>query len=203
MALDSKSWNLIALLVCFVTYMITSYSFLGQKYKKYQQFTPSKRRLFDVIHVVIVLTNILFYISFAYIVKSSNNSYMLDLAGYIIFVCGVVLILISIWYIGFSTFFQEQGSKLIQRGPYRYVRHPIYSGGIIGATGLCFAASSILLYIYLVTLIIMLRIIAKKEEAELHERFGMIYKNYLDATGMFIPCLKFFYHIRAISKHLK
>jgi hypothetical protein len=106
MALDSKSWNLIALLVCFVTYMITSYTFVGQKYKKYQQFTHSKRRLFDVIHLFIVFTNILFYLSFAYIIKSPHNGYMLKLAGYIIFVCGVLLILISIWYLGFSTFFQ-------------------------------------------------------------------------------------------------
>jgi methanethiol S-methyltransferase len=74
------------------------------------------------------------------------------------------------------------------RAFYKYVRHPLYFGGIVGIwatptmtlTHLCFA---ILLTGYFV-------IGARFEEKDLIRDFGDDYRNYQKKTGMFIPYVK-------------
>jgi protein-S-isoprenylcysteine O-methyltransferase Ste14 len=79
------------------------------------------------------------------------------------------------------------GHRLVTSGPYRWVRHPLYTGGMLESLGVC-----LLLPNYAVAAgavgfwgLVILR--TKKEEAILFDTFGEAYRNYQAHTGRFLP----------------
>lgn len=180
------------LLFVLITYMFITYYLVGWKYENYRRFKPFIQHISDLLHIIIVSTNILFFLYFSYILSNGDSWNFIQFAGIFIFFAGIMIILSSIWFLGASTFFQRKGTSLIRQGPYKYVRHPIYSGGIAGAIGLCLITDSVLLFVYALFIIIMLNYIAKKEEKELKQRFKKQYKNYMEKTGMFLPKLNIY-----------
>lgn len=80
---------------------------------------------------------------------------------------------------------------LIKTGPYRYVRHPLYSIGT--ALFFSFALMAANWYFALMALlaILLLAIRLPIEEAHLIEKFGDEYRQYKDTTGAFVPRLRF------------
>lgn len=79
---------------------------------------------------------------------------------------------------------------LVTRGPYRWVRHPIYSGFVAAMIGASILASNWLIAlagIGLTMSIPMLRVAL--EERQLAERFGDEYAAYARVTPRFIPWL--------------
>lgn len=79
--------------------------------------------------------------------------------------------------------------ELVTTGPYRWVRHPLYSVGTL--LFLSFALISSNWFIGLMTLmsLVMLMVRLPKEEMNLIERFGDEYKDYMRRTGRLIPRL--------------
>lgn len=78
--------------------------------------------------------------------------------------------------------------ELVRAGPYRVVRHPIYTGLALHFVGTCLATGNLLLIAgtALVTFpAFYLR--AKTEEALLRERFGEQYETYAREVGMLVP----------------
>lgn len=80
--------------------------------------------------------------------------------------------------------------ELVTSGPYRWVRHPLYSVGTLLFLSFALMASN--WFIGMVTLLslMMLMIRLPREEANLIERFGDEYKNYMKRTGRLIPKLR-------------
>ena len=78
---------------------------------------------------------------------------------------------------------------LVTKGPYRYVRHPMYTALITAGIGLGLLSASwyFLLPFILATIIIIIRI--PHEEAALIEKFGAQYIQYVQQTGRFFPRL--------------
>lgn len=79
--------------------------------------------------------------------------------------------------------------KLVTNGPYRWVRHPMYTalnGLFIGLVLL--SANWVLGLHTLLTLVFMLRRIPL-EEGMLVEQFGDVYRNYMQRTGRWLPKL--------------
>jgi protein-S-isoprenylcysteine O-methyltransferase Ste14 len=81
---------------------------------------------------------------------------------------------------------QRVDPDLITNGPYRYIRHPIYSGIILGMTGTTMAVG---LYWLFATLAISGYFIysATVEERNLERRFPDAYRAYKQKTKMLIP----------------
>ena len=80
--------------------------------------------------------------------------------------------------------------ELVRTGPYRFVRHPIYTGLALHFMGACLATGNLLLIAgtLLVTFpALFLR--AKTEEGLLRERFGPKYEAYAREVGMLVPLL--------------
>lgn len=81
------------------------------------------------------------------------------------------------------------GHQLVTHGPYRWVRHPLYS------TGLLFCVSLVLLtalWTLGVGMLIPLAVLlwrTPQEEARLVQRFGEEYQAYMRRTGRFFPRL--------------
>jgi protein-S-isoprenylcysteine O-methyltransferase Ste14 len=80
--------------------------------------------------------------------------------------------------------------QLVRGGPYRWARHPVYTGLIVHFLGACLATGNLLLVAgtLLVTIpAFLLR--ARTEEALLRERFGAEYDRYAKQVGMLAPFL--------------
>jgi protein-S-isoprenylcysteine O-methyltransferase Ste14 len=91
---------------------------------------------------------------------------------------------------------QKSGQVLVESGPYRFVRHPIYTAYILNYFSGGLLASSLLLTFVpgpLYILFIALRL--REEEAAMVDQFGAAYEGYMTRTGRFLPDL------RALLRH--
>ncbi len=84
----------------------------------------------------------------------------------------------------------KRGKELVTSGPFRLVRHPLYSTVIWSGTGL--------VAIYQLSWAVVLSVILihyfwiwhiKQEEDFMIEKFGDVYKEYMETTGQFFPKL--------------
>jgi protein-S-isoprenylcysteine O-methyltransferase Ste14 len=79
---------------------------------------------------------------------------------------------------------------LVTHGPYRWVRHPMYTVFYVYMTGLLLLTSNWLiggLFLLGVTLAVIPRL--PREEALMIEKFGDTYREYMKRTGRFLPRL--------------
>ena len=82
-----------------------------------------------------------------------------------------------------------QAPSLVTRGPFHYIRHPIYTSILLlgwGLTAKHFTFFSILLALALTGLLL---VTARAEELENLERFGEEYDRYMERTKLFFPGL--------------
>jgi protein-S-isoprenylcysteine O-methyltransferase Ste14 len=80
--------------------------------------------------------------------------------------------------------------ELVRSGPYRFVRHPIYSGLGMHFVGACLATGNLVLCAgTLLVTFPALYLRAKTEERLLRERFGEKYEAYAREVGMLVPLL--------------
>ena len=79
--------------------------------------------------------------------------------------------------------------QLVTEGPYRYIRHPLYTFGFIAMVGMAVLAAN--WFILAMLLVAMTAIFARtqQEEEKLIERFGDEYVRYMERTGRYLPRL--------------
>lgn len=90
------------------------------------------------------------------------------------------------WRIGIK---KGEKTTLVTVGPYRRIRHPIYAFQILILLGAACLLPTLLSLLILGLHVICCRIKAKDEEAYLSSVHGETYKEYLSATGRFLPAL--------------
>jgi protein-S-isoprenylcysteine O-methyltransferase Ste14 len=90
-----------------------------------------------------------------------------------------------------ATVLTKHQHELVMRGPYRWIRHPLYTTGValFVALGLIAANWFILLFAILALVSIRL-VIVPLEERELLARFGSEYQQYIGRTGAMLPRLR-------------
>jgi protein-S-isoprenylcysteine O-methyltransferase Ste14 len=93
-------------------------------------------------------------------------------------------------FVGLRQLFEnEKSGKLITRGFYRYVRHPLYTFGLLFIwLSPNVTVNSLVMYI---ALTIYIFVGAYFEEKKLLREFGQEYKEYRSVTPMIVPFLKF------------
>ena len=100
---------------------------------------------------------------------------------------------------GFGVVFSEQALEflksddpethdLVTDGPYRWIRHPLYTAGLILLAGISLAAANVFMMAFVVLIAgLILSVVIPKEEAALIERFGEAYRAYRRQTGRLFP----------------
>jgi protein-S-isoprenylcysteine O-methyltransferase Ste14 len=78
-------------------------------------------------------------------------------------------------------------ATLVTSGPYRWVRHPLYSMGIIAFLGFALIAENWWIALVGLLAFVFLAIRTRKEEANLIARFGDAYLAYMQRTGRYLP----------------
>ena len=92
-----------------------------------------------------------------------------------------------------ETFLTKENHELVKHGPYRWVRHPLYSVATIGFVSLSIlAANWFILATSLLIIIGISLLVIPREEAELIRKFGTEYREYMRCTGRFAPRLRLF-----------
>ncbi len=110
--------------------------------------------------------------------------------GVIIMAAGGGLSLASIflmgraWRIGIDP---ENRSDLAESGPYRWIRHPIYSGWLLLMVGNIMIVPHPVIVLGALVTTIAVTIQARREERHLHRVFGDRYTRYVGRTGRFAP----------------
>jgi protein-S-isoprenylcysteine O-methyltransferase Ste14 len=143
--------------------------------------------LFDIYHPALDWSSLTFLISHTTIILILQIvGISLYIIGYTIYVVGRLEI--KEWFAELWSP-SKLGDGFTSSGIYSYMRHPLYTGGIIFSIGMILAFQTwlgLLLYIY--PIIVMIRT-SSKEETLLLERFGEEYEQYMSKTGRFLPKL--------------
>jgi protein-S-isoprenylcysteine O-methyltransferase Ste14 len=81
----------------------------------------------------------------------------------------------------------KEGHELIRSGPYRHIRHPIYTGMLVAFAGTAVALGEYRGLIALGIAITNFYTKARKEERFLAQEFGERFDEHVRHTGMFLP----------------
>jgi protein-S-isoprenylcysteine O-methyltransferase Ste14 len=78
--------------------------------------------------------------------------------------------------------------RLCTTGPYRFVRHPIYAGGIwLGSLGIALMFNSWIVIFQPVLAYMVVSFLVRKEESMMTTVFGEEYRHYASRTGRLFP----------------
>jgi protein-S-isoprenylcysteine O-methyltransferase Ste14 len=81
----------------------------------------------------------------------------------------------------------KEGHELIRTGPYRNIRHPIYTGILVGFLGSAIVNGQVRGLIAVAVVWGSFYIKARREEALLRQEFGAKFEEHARLTGMFAP----------------
>jgi protein-S-isoprenylcysteine O-methyltransferase Ste14 len=81
----------------------------------------------------------------------------------------------------------KEGHELIRTGPYRNIRHPIYTGILIGFLGWAIVGGQVRGLIGMAVVWLSFYIKARHEEKFLAQEFGPKFEEHAQQTGMFLP----------------
>jgi protein-S-isoprenylcysteine O-methyltransferase Ste14 len=110
--------------------------------------------------------------------------------GVTVTVVGIAFAIWARWHLGenwSATVTLKEGHELISSGPYRYIRHPIYSGMLLAFVGTALALGEYRALISVCIVLVAFYTKAKKEERFLTQEFGEKFREHSRRTGMFLP----------------
>jgi protein-S-isoprenylcysteine O-methyltransferase Ste14 len=117
------------------------------------------------------------------------HSPALEAIGVIVFLCGLALAVWARIYLGGNwgmPMTERAEPELVTSGPYRFVRHPIYSGILLGMLGTALATNLYFLLAFGLALVYF-AYSATVEERNLSASFPEAYPRYRAHTKMLIP----------------
>jgi protein-S-isoprenylcysteine O-methyltransferase Ste14 len=158
-----------------------------------QNAQPQFKRFFvprlGLIALVVLLSLFFHKLPHSLKVHAVYDNKAILVAGFIVYLLGLVLAIWARVYLGKNwgmPMTVKQDPELVTSGPYRYIRHPIYSGFLLMALG---SSLDVNTYWYLVLAVSAVYFIysAVNEEKLLAKQFPKVYASYKTKTKMLIP----------------
>lgn len=115
-----------------------------------------------------------------------------EVAGLVVTVTGLALAVWARYSLGGNwsgAVTLKEGHELIGSGPYRRIRHPIYTGFDVGIAGTALVVGEWRGVLAFAIAVVMYLFKARKEEAWLTREFGPAFEEHRARTGMFLPRL--------------
>lgn len=115
-----------------------------------------------------------------------------QVAGLVLLLAGVGIVNAGLLSLGWRNLtalpYPRQEADLVESGAYRWVRHPIYSGVILGALGWSLLVNNALALAFTAVLILLLDFKTRQEEAWLRQKYPA-YADYQQRVSKLIPWL--------------
>ena len=122
------------------------------------------------------------------------RSTAVESAGLLLTITGIAFAIWARFYIGQNwsgNVTIKVGHELIRTGPYRWVRHPIYSGILLAIIGTALGRGKVVGVISIALFWLGFLIKSRKEEEFMRKTFGEQYVEYSRSTGALVPRLRF------------
>jgi protein-S-isoprenylcysteine O-methyltransferase Ste14 len=103
---------------------------------------------------------------------------------------GVAIAIWARWHLGANwsgVVTLKEGHELIRTGPYRNIRHPIYTGILLGLLGTAVAVGEVRGLLAVAVAWLSFYTKARREESFLTQEFGSSFAEHTKRTGMFLP----------------
>lgn len=174
-----------------VLILVLMFLFIRSKLTVSHKFTPR----FMIKYVIIAILFIFYFGSFFDFAQLNSNPYLRILFGFPIVFFGAFLFFWAHIKLGknWSPVIEKKfpkSKKLVKIGPYKYVRHPIYSASFIIIIGFGFlTANWFFMGVPLLILFCFYAYKIPKEEKSLIDNFGKKYLDYMKTTGGVVPKL--------------
>jgi protein-S-isoprenylcysteine O-methyltransferase Ste14 len=123
-----------------------------------------------------------------------SPNWLTDATGIAITFAGIALAVWARVYLGgnwSSSVTLKVGHQLVRSGPYRLVRHPIYTGMTLAMFGTGIARAQVRGAMAVVLVYIGFKIKSKIEERVMIDTFGDEYEDYRRSTGAILPGIRF------------
>ena len=112
--------------------------------------------------------------------------------GVIALLTGSALLVLTFRTLGTNltdTVVTRETHTLVVHGPYRWIRHPLYSSAALLVVAMSLIAANWFFFVSGVALLSILIVRTRTEEQNLVARFGDSYQRYMERTGRFVPRL--------------
>ena len=110
--------------------------------------------------------------------------------GVLLTAAGIAMAFWARWHLGTNwsgVVTLKQGHELIRTGPYRAIRHPIYTGILLGLLGTAITFDEVRALPAVAIAWLSFYIKARREESFLRQEFGSGFTEHKRHTGMFLP----------------
>ncbi len=185
----------------YVIYLLTAYMFtLADTLIRSLPEEKSASKIYDILILSMLLLSPFFLIG-AHLENTLLisqkfplwDSVIISYIGFILYITGALVIFVArvqLGRFGTAELSIEEDHQLFTEGVYKYIRNPMYSGGLIATIGFCLVfrciITLIIMFIY-TFLIYRMRII--EEERILLEKFGKEFEEYKRNTKRLFPFL--------------
>jgi protein-S-isoprenylcysteine O-methyltransferase Ste14 len=191
----------IYLIPIYVIYLITAYMFtFADTLIRSLPEEKCASKIYDILILTMLLLSPFFLIGaylenilFISLIFPLWDNIIISYIGFIFYLTGAMITLISRTQLGrFGTaeLSTEEDHQLFTQGVYKYIRNPMYSGGLIATIGFCLVfrciITLIIMFIY-TFLVYRMRII--EEERILLAKFGQEFEEYKRKTKRLLPFL--------------
>lgn len=142
--------------------------------------------------IILVSVQLVLFFLFAIAPSGQITGFIVQTVSFVLTVAGLIILLSALAGLGSSlTPFPTPkiSGKLVTSGMYKFVRHPIYTGILLAATGISLYSLSIPKFFITVLLYLLFVYKSKYEEKLLLSKFDG-YDRYMKATGRFFPKFK-------------
>lgn len=151
-------------------------------------FDSHSGRLWDIANVIEPIGLVLAFLGVGLV---QNLPKVVQLGALVLLISGVIIRFTAIRTLGrffTSVVAIREDHLLFNTGPYKYIRHPAYTGALLSHAGLGLAfgswvSISLSVFPFLVAALYRIQV----EEAVLTQRFGEDYANYVKRTDRLIP----------------
>ena len=146
---------------------------------------------------IAALTTLIFGAEYLFFPGTFRFTYVLDYPlwlrwlGVVMLIVGLIIFFQAHYHLGrnfYSLVAVKEEQKLVTSGPYRWIRHPIYTGYILTyLAGGLIASNLVLTFVPVIFFSLMIVNRIPREEAVMREEFGQDYLDFEARTGRLLP----------------
>jgi protein-S-isoprenylcysteine O-methyltransferase Ste14 len=145
-------------------------------------FGDAGQLMFAALFLVVWVGDSFFLHWSTFFADSVPNPFRMALLGFALLITLILLLTGRVVISG-----KERPNYVVDRGPFRYVRHPVYLAALMAYVGTAISSLSLLSFALLIPIFVFYNYIAGYEEKLLEAKLGESYREYERKTGKWLP----------------